>query len=674
TSTNDFYSRKTNRGFNRRTSMVIQVTPTAASTANSRHSLCNTPYSVSSYKSPMLTPTPTPAATATPTQSRTYNPFDSNMTPPSPTAMLSHFSPRSMNRRQSIALQSSFSSHHMSIAPSPQPLPLPRPHTVYEYMANAPHSYLNSSIRSMSHVVASKEAAAAAEEAALRELKDHRRSAAYERYPPLGSIFEGLPCSTDSVHLGSLESARNSDYFQRSLLPLDADERDAAADFTGQRSMGSSVVNHELITANGFDSGGRGAVESLNGVRSLRGQGMSSASLASSVFSVSSISSSSSSGDSSYAYIFDSARRPLTTIESSSDLLETGHTAGTTRKVSGRSSSRNRNRSRSRIISQPSFTANRHSADTFFLQSSATLFMMDSIAASTARQMDSACLGDTERTPLLLPRNHRTSVAGSTFASFGDDTTQQTTSIVTREVKVIFNTSSYILIGSLLQAIISMSQIASSGHLGRNELGGIGLAHMVVILTGYPVLFSVLSCLETCASQAYTSVQPQLVGAYFVQAMQVQWAMGLVLGALWFSAEPLLTHFMHGTNLEMVAMAAAYLRWYFVPFMLFGTLMCAKQLLFSQGITYPLPYLTLLGTVVTLSAQYLLVFSPYFSLGVRGIALANGLSYLAMLLATFWVVRRHNVSRIWGGLRVRAPWKSFLRLMPPSLVLTVLST
>ncbi|KAI7827289.1 hypothetical protein BX661DRAFT_171227 [Kickxella alabastrina] len=279
---------------------------------------------------------------------------------------------------------------------------------------------------------------------------------------------------------------------------------------------------------------------------------------------------------------------------------------------------------------------------------------MDSIAASTAGQMDSACLGDTERTPLLLPRNHRTSVAGSTFASFGDDTTQQTTSIVTREVKHVAD-----------------SFIRSPG---RNELGGIGLAHMVVILTGYPVLFSVLNCLETCASQAYTSVQPQLVGAYFVQAMQVQWAMGLVLGALWFSAEPLLTHFMHGTNLEMVAMAAAYLRWYFVPFMLFGTLMCAKQLLFSQGVTYPLPYLTLLGTVVTLSAQYLLVFSPYFSLGVRGIALANGLSYLAMLLATFWVVRRHNVSRIWGGLRVRAPWKSFLRLMPPSLVLTVLST
>ncbi|KAJ1941358.1 ethionine resistance protein, partial [Linderina pennispora] len=96
--------------------------------------------------------------------------------------------------------------------------------------------------------------------------------------------------------------------------------------------------------------------------------------------------------------------------------------------------------------------------------------------------------------------------------------------------------------------------------------------------------------------------------------------------------------------------------------------------LFAQGITNPLPYLTLLGMLTTVGAQWLLVWSPYFRLGISGIALSNGLSYLLMLCATLWVISRNNMHRIWGGIGFHAPWLPFLRLMPPCLVLALFST
>ncbi|PIA13861.1 MATE efflux family protein [Coemansia reversa NRRL 1564] len=251
---------------------------------------------------------------------------------------------------------------------------------------------------------------------------------------------------------------------------------------------------------------------------------------------------------------------------------------------------------------------------------------------------------------------------------------QPTPVVFARELRCIASTSSHLLLSSLLQAIISMSQVASSGHLGRSELAAIGLAHMVVVLTGYPMVFGILSCLETFASQAFTSAQPQLVGAYFIRAVQILWLFGLVMGSLWFTSGPLLTSILRDANPEIISAAVTYLRWYFVPFMVFSKSLLAKQVLCAQGITYPFPYLTLLGTAVTLGAQYLLTFAPYFRLGIRGIALGSGISYLAMLLATLWLIRRHSLVQIWGGFNVRAPWRPFINLLPSCLLLALFST
>ncbi|KAJ2485841.1 ethionine resistance protein [Coemansia sp. RSA 2050] len=270
----------------------------------------------------------------------------------------------------------------------------------------------------------------------------------------------------------------------------------------------------------------------------------------------------------------------------------------------------------------------------------------------------------TERAPLLAGDSSATLSTGSDWQQ-----RQSTASLIAREARSLLHSSSHLLLGNLLQAVISISQVASSGHLGTRELAAIGLAHIVVILTGYPIAFAVLGCLETCASQAFTSARPRLVGGYFVRALQMQWGMGLALAPLWLNASTPLTYLLD--DAETVAMAAEYLRWYFVPFLVFSNMLCARQILYAQGITYPAPYLTLLGALLTMAFQYLLVFAPYFEMGVRGIAVASGLSYLAMLLATLAVIVRNDVKRISGS---QAPWRPMLRLLPYSLALALFST
>ncbi|KAJ1877901.1 ethionine resistance protein [Coemansia sp. RSA 486] len=673
---------------NANTGLVQDTNSKRNSHPNSVHT--HTPRTTSSFSSHlMLTPSPTPAL-------QTHQP--TNVAPLflAPTLLSSssahneshpsHLSPRSLNRRQSIALQSSFSSDAMT--PSlvhPWPL-LARPHTVYAQDLTS-----NATAKTTRSARASSCFSASTGQDAQRE---RRRSMAYERYPPLGSIFEFRtePLSPPSRTPYATQHTNETDYFSSTHKSERQQQRRAemavsdpwAGQITsstginghGLNSMGNPerlllLVNQEGL-ADDFTMAKNGCAQSKHARRT---------SLASSVFSVAaaaasfSSSSSSSSSASSYAYLFDRARPsqspeatfdPVYAVSASVCASAPASAATTTTAIVSTTLPRKR-----RYTAPVLFSALANSRP----RTESILYMMDNtmLVSPLAGQMHPHAVGNSETTPLLR-QQHPQHISAHADVLFQDNRLS-TMAIASRESRYILSTSSHLLLGSVLQAVISMSQIASSGHLGRNELAGIGLAHVLVILSGYPVAFSVLSCFETCASQAFTSTNPRLVGGYFIRAIQMQWVLGLVLGALWFSAEPLLTYIMHGNNPTVVAFATSYLRWYFVPFMVFANYLCAKQVLYAQGITYPLPYLTFLGAVVTLSGQYLFVFSPYFSLGVRGIALGNGFGYLSMLVATLWLVYRHNVSRIWGGLNARAaPWGPFLRLLPHCLVLSLFST
>ncbi|KAJ2261786.1 hypothetical protein GGI01_002024 [Coemansia sp. RSA 376] len=350
-------------------------------------------------------------------------------------------------------------------------------------------------------------------------------------------------------------------------------------------------------------------------------------------------SSSSSSSVSSYSYLFDSARPSATAI--TSEELPTSRKQNTNRSAS--------------------FSPDRFNSRASILLSTGEFSF--GAMVDTRSELSTNGLFPTEHAPLL---------AGDSSATLSTDTDwqqrQSTGSLVAREAKSLLHASSYLLLGNLLQAVISISQVASSGHLGTRELAAIGLAHIVVILAGYPIAFAVLGCLETCASQAFTSARPQLVGGYFVRAIQLQWFMGLALAPLWLNASKPLMYLLD--DLETVTLAAEYLRWYFIPFLVFANMLCARQVLYAQGVTYPAPYLTLLGALTTMSFQYLLVFAPYFQMGVRGIAVASGLSYLAMLVATLIVIAKSD-KRIRG---LHAPWRPMLRLLPHCFVLALFST
>ncbi|KAJ1729015.1 ethionine resistance protein [Coemansia biformis] len=483
-----------------------------------------------------------------------------------------------------------------------------------------------------------------------------RRSAAHELYPPLTSIFESSSNSGDAMsalldrwlaeHLSAADrppSPANapSTFGSASSTIMPRNVPAAGATFPAAAAARPRSVTH---TECGFGcSDPSGPVSLLcdpiatAGAHPVARRRDSCVSLASTISTASSIISSSS-DQSSYAYIFDSARPS---------------THGTPRQ-----------RRHCRALGSARTLAG------LLCDTGPLLFGPMTAAQPATRQLDRHdALPPTERSALLgAPEGP----AGDGPGDNGDRT--PTPRLVVRETKSILRMAGHLLASGVLQSLISMSQVASSGRLGRDELAAIGLAHMVVILTGYPVIFGVLGCLETLASQAATSSRPQLVGAYFVRAVQTLWALGLALGAMWFTAEPMLAAIVHGAGADTAALAATYLRWYLVPFMVFATGLLARQVLCAQGIAYPLPFLTLLGALVTVGAQYLFAFSPYFQLGIRGVALGSGTGYLAMLAATLWLVCRHDLPRIWGGFSVRAPVKPFVALLPPCMLLALLSS
>ncbi|KAI8322070.1 mate-domain-containing protein [Martensiomyces pterosporus] len=625
----------------------------------------------------------------------------------SPTHPPTHSQSRPRSRRPSIVLQSSYSySIPMSLPQSTlqQPMSATLQQQRVPLLAMDPR-YL-ASTKSLPNgdaaiTTAAPSALTQAEQAAAARSyaqRSRRRSIAHERYPPLVSIFEAGSSSEagglrHETAVSERQSAGNGTgvpplaapaQAPPSVAPLPPPSAMPAAQADEAAAMGLGSIIHCCyqgeeggVFLSASEDPQPAAVPHTHGVLlSTTEQGCSgddcpltkrsdSRSSLLSVFSTAS-SSSSSSTQSTYAYIFDSAR-PSTLATP-----ETHHHRGRAQTPSA--------------YCTPLYTgANRHSAGDILFGTSSLFFNTMASRAPPIGFGGSAAVPD-ERTLLVAgdrssSSNHTSAFArdesaarGGTYASIATDDYLPKPQLWMRELKCILWTMGPLLLGNMLQATISMSQVASSGHLGRDELAAIGLAHMVVILTGYPVAFSVLSCLETCASQAFTSAQPLLVGGYFVRAVQIQWLCGLVLGSLWFSSGPILARILHDASHATISAAIDYLRWYFIPFMVFSNLLCAKQVLYAQGITYPMPYLTLLGTVVTLGAQYLLVFAPYFQLGVRGIALGSGLSYLAMLLGTLWVIRRHDVQRVWGGLGFRAPWLPFLKLLPPCLMLALFST
>ncbi|KAJ1992886.1 ethionine resistance protein [Coemansia umbellata] len=564
----------------------------------------------------------------------------------------------SPSRRQSIARQSSCSSHLPLALPQRPPSNMPGS-PLHQYpqqqqrlsqppSANVASPQSLASARSLCFPRLNEaDAASAATICTLQvgiQPQDRRRSIAYERYPPLVSIFESCDPGSAGAYPESSAAGTSSLVSTPFLAPSPwLPAADEAAEPDDWLHAEANSCYHSSPTN---DFGGQDEEPSSPFLKHNTSSSSSSTTSLASVFSIASTSSSVSSTPSSYAYIFDSARTPTTPAQKNS---RHGYTTLLPGGIGKRQFVKNFLLA---IADRPSFDV-------------MSAMTTSAVLADPARRENVAELGhnytdigSSERTPLI--------------GTLVDEHTRPMGLLIARESKSIFSAASHLFIGNALQAVISMSQIASSGHLGGSELAAIGLAHMVVVLTGYPLAFSVLSCLETCASQAFTSAQPRLVGAYFVQAVQTLWGFGLVLGSLWFSSEPLLTYIMHGASPATISNAVSYLRWYFVPFMVFATMLCARQVLYAQGITYPLPYLTLLGALVTISAQYMLVFSPHVQLGVRGIALGNGIGYTAMLVATLLVIRCHNPARIWG--RVRAPWRPFIRLLPSCILLSLLST
>ncbi|KAJ1675353.1 ethionine resistance protein [Spiromyces aspiralis] len=246
-----------------------------------------------------------------------------------------------------------------------------------------------------------------------------------------------------------------------------------------------------------------------------------------------------------------------------------------------------------------------------------------------------------------------------------------------REVKHLVRTVAPLVSGGILQGLMPLIEVMTLGHLGKSQVAGMGLAHILIVFTGYPLLFGMVGALETLGSQAFTGGErPYLTGIYLQRALLIgSLGFGLIL-PLWFNSGRLLTAFLHSAsdNLIVLEYASSYLRWYFPGFYCLYILSCSKQFLYAQGITFPVPFIKLAGCIVSAAAQWLLVINPSTSVGFVGVPLAMGVANVCMLALVWLYVFRINGSQCWGGWDLSLAlcnWRQVLRLAIPGGLMTL---
>ncbi|KAJ1918874.1 ethionine resistance protein [Mycoemilia scoparia] len=230
-----------------------------------------------------------------------------------------------------------------------------------------------------------------------------------------------------------------------------------------------------------------------------------------------------------------------------------------------------------------------------------------------------------------------------------------------------------IMAGGILQSMMPFIEVISLGHLGKSELAGMGLAHILIVFSGYPLLFGVIGALETLGSQAFMGAakHPFLTGIYLQRSILIGSVGFAILSLLWLNAQWALSLLQN--DQAVLGFSSLYLRAYFSSFYILFLLDCVKQYLYAQGITYPIPFVQLIGCLATILGQWILVWNQSTSLGFVGIPISMGLGYLAMLASLCLYIYKTDAKRCWNGWSLLSlkGWDQVMQLAIPGSLMTL---
>ncbi|XP_074269730.1 protein DETOXIFICATION 16-like [Silene latifolia] len=218
---------------------------------------------------------------------------------------------------------------------------------------------------------------------------------------------------------------------------------------------------------------------------------------------------------------------------------------------------------------------------------------------------------------------------------------------------------------TILQYCIQVISVMFVGHLGELQLSSASLATSFASVTGFYVLLGMASALETLCGLSYGARKYGMLGIYTQRAMLVLLVSCVPLAVVWYYTSELLI--ICHQNHEIATGAGIYNRWMIPSLFGYALLQCLTRFFQTQNIVFPMVYTSGLTAAFHVLVCWILVFK--LGLGIKGAALANGISYwINFLLLVAYLRFSPAWMKTWTGFSreaFRDIW-SFIKLAIPS--------
>ena len=246
-------------------------------------------------------------------------------------------------------------------------------------------------------------------------------------------------------------------------------------------------------------------------------------------------------------------------------------------------------------------------------------------------------------------------------------TCSSTLSDIIEEVKSLLVLAFPIALTALIFYSRSIVSMLFLGHLGDLELAAGSLAIAFANITGYSVLSGLSLGMEPLCSQAFGANRPKLLSLTLHRCIIFLLLSSIPISLLWLNINTVLLALHQHPNIT--TMASTYLLFSLPDLITNSFLHPIRIYLRAQGITHPLTFASLAGTLLHLPFNYLLV--TRLRLGVAGVAAASAASNLSILLSLVghvWLTGLHRPTWAAPSRDCLGGWKPLLKLAAPSCV------
>ncbi|KAM5575537.1 hypothetical protein ABKV19_014478 [Rosa sericea] len=225
--------------------------------------------------------------------------------------------------------------------------------------------------------------------------------------------------------------------------------------------------------------------------------------------------------------------------------------------------------------------------------------------------------------------------------------------------------SNFLLFG---MQVISVMYV---GHLGELSLAGASMATSFASVTGLSLILGMYSTLDTFCGQSFGAKQYRMLGIHMQRAMLILLLVSIPLAIIWANAGNILQCL--GQDPEISSAAGDYARLMIPCIFAYAILQCHARFLQTQSNVIPMIASTGTATLLHLLTCWVMVYKT--SLGYRGAAVANAITYWINALFLFIYVRvSPSCTNTWTGFSKEAfhGIPTFLKLSIPSALMSSL--